>query len=260
MSRIAHCDEFVEAFEKGYDTIVGERGVRLSGGQRQRVAIARAILAEPADPDPRRSDVEPRQRERSADPGRPASRCAQGRTTFVIAHRLSTIRSADQILVLEARRNRRARHARRAAREGRPLPAALRQAVPFERDRFINPGEDFTPEPAAVTGPARTSQRRSRAVTRAEQAGRQDRLTWRGQRSSRSSCSLPAAERPRPRARRDGARLARRVPRARGPAHRRSHARHVRVASAGHADRHDRPPPQRLARSSITPSSGRSPR
>jgi subfamily B ATP-binding cassette protein MsbA len=47
VSRIAHCDEFIEGFEKGYDTIVGERGVRLSGGQRQRVAIARAILANP---------------------------------------------------------------------------------------------------------------------------------------------------------------------------------------------------------------------
>ena len=47
MSRIAHADEFIEAFEKNYDTVVGERGVKLSGGQRQRVAIARAILADP---------------------------------------------------------------------------------------------------------------------------------------------------------------------------------------------------------------------
>ena len=85
------------------------------GGQRQRVSIARAILAPPADPDPRRSDVEPRQRERADDPGRPQARCAAGRTTFVIAHRLSTIRSADQILVHGGRRDRRARHARRAA-------------------------------------------------------------------------------------------------------------------------------------------------
>src|SRR5262249_15602743 len=48
VSRIAHCDEFIQGFPQGYDTIVGERGVRLSGGQRQRVAIARAILADPS--------------------------------------------------------------------------------------------------------------------------------------------------------------------------------------------------------------------
>ena len=99
--RIAHCDEFISRFPNGYDTVVGERGIKLSGGQRQRVSIARAILAESAHPDPRRGDVEPRQRERADDPGRPAA-LRSGRTTFVIAHRLSTIRSADQILVLEA--------------------------------------------------------------------------------------------------------------------------------------------------------------
>jgi len=46
-ARVAHCDEFVQGFEDGYETIVGERGVKLSGGQRQRVAIARALLARP---------------------------------------------------------------------------------------------------------------------------------------------------------------------------------------------------------------------
>jgi subfamily B ATP-binding cassette protein MsbA len=156
VSRIAHCDEFVEAFEKGYDTIVGERGVRLSGGQRQRVAIARAILANPRvlilDEATSSLDSES---EALIQDGLKSLR--QGRTTFVIAHRLSTIQSADQILVLESGEIvERGTHDELLARGGRYRQLYDKQ-YRFERDRFINPGEDFTPEPAAVAPVARPS-------------------------------------------------------------------------------------------------------
>jgi subfamily B ATP-binding cassette protein MsbA len=156
VSHIAHCDEFVEAFEKGYDTIVGERGVRLSGGQRQRVAIARAILANPRililDEATSSLDSES---EALIQDGLNALR--QGRTTFVIAHRLSTIQSADQILVLEAGQIvERGTHEELLAAAGRYRTLYDKQ-YRFERNRFINPGEDFTPEQAAVTGPAPSS-------------------------------------------------------------------------------------------------------
>jgi ABC-type multidrug transport system fused ATPase/permease subunit len=148
VSRIAHCDEFVEAFEKGYDTIVGERGVRLSGGQRQRVAIARAILADPKililDEATSSLDSES---EAFIQDGLKALR--RGRTTFVIAHRLSTIQSADQILVLETGEIvERGTHNELIARGGRYRQLYDKQ-YRFERDQFINPGEDFTPEPVA---------------------------------------------------------------------------------------------------------------
>jgi subfamily B ATP-binding cassette protein MsbA len=101
--RIAHCAEFVERFPNGYDTVVGERGVKLSGGQRQRVAIARAILADPRVLvlDEATSSLDAESEALIQDGLRSLRR---GRTTFVIAHRLSTVRGADQILVLDAGR------------------------------------------------------------------------------------------------------------------------------------------------------------
>jgi len=152
VSRIAHCDEFIQGFEKGYDTIVGERGVRLSGGQRQRVAIARAILANPRililDEATSSLDSES---EALIQDGLKSLR--QGRTTFVIAHRLSTIRSSDQILVLEhGEIVERGTHEELLARNGRYRQLYDKQ-YRFERDQFINPGEDFTPEPEPVAMP-----------------------------------------------------------------------------------------------------------
>jgi subfamily B ATP-binding cassette protein MsbA len=154
VSRIAHCDEFIQAFERGYDTIVGERGVRLSGGQRQRVAIARAILADPRILilDEATSSLDSESEALIQDGLRSLRR---GRTTFVIAHRLSTIQSADQILVLEAGAIvERGTHEQLLALGGRYRQLYDKQ-YGFERDRFINPGEDFTPEPevAAVSPP-----------------------------------------------------------------------------------------------------------
>jgi ABC-type multidrug transport system fused ATPase/permease subunit len=145
-SRVAHCEEFINGFADGYDTIVGERGVKLSGGQRQRVAIARAILAEPKililDEATSSLDSES---EAMIQDGLQSLR--RGRTTFVIAHRLSTIRSADQILVLEGGEIvERGTHEELLAADGRYKQLYDKQ-YRFERNQFINPGEDFTPEP-----------------------------------------------------------------------------------------------------------------
>jgi len=153
VARIAHCDEFIQGFEQGYDTIVGERGVKLSGGQRQRVAIARAILADPRILilDEATSSLDSESEALIQDGLRSLRR---GRTTFVIAHRLSTIQSADQILVLEAGQIvERGTHHELLAAGGRYRQLYDKQ-YRFERDRFINPGEDFTPEPEREPMPA----------------------------------------------------------------------------------------------------------
>jgi subfamily B ATP-binding cassette protein MsbA len=144
--RIAHCDEFISRFPQGYETIVGERGIKLSGGQRQRVSIARAILANPRILilDEATSSLDSESEQMIQDGLR---NLRSGRTTFVIAHRLSTIRSADQILVLEAGEIvERGTHAELLAVNGRYRQLYDKQ-YKFETDRFINPGEDFTPEP-----------------------------------------------------------------------------------------------------------------
>ena len=156
VARIAHVEEFVLPLELKYDTIVGERGIKLSGGQRQRIAIARAILADPAililDEATSSLDSESEAKIQSG-----LRALLRGRTTFVIAHRLSTIRNADQILVLEGGEIvERGTHSELLAADGRYRQLYDRQ-YQLETDRFINPGEDFTPpeESVAVPGIAR---------------------------------------------------------------------------------------------------------
>ncbi len=146
--RIAHCKPFVEGFAEGYDTVVGERGVKLSGGQRQRIAIARAILADPGILilDEATSSLDSESEAMIQDG---LERLRRGRTTFVIAHRLSTIQGADQILVLEdGLIVERGTHTELLEADGRYRELYDKQ-YKLERNRFINPGEDFTPEPEA---------------------------------------------------------------------------------------------------------------
>ena len=146
VARIANADDFIRGFPQGYDTVVGERGIKLSGGQRQRIAIARAILADPRILilDEATSSLDS---ESEAMIQEGLRRLRQGRTSFVIAHRLSTIRSADQILVLERGEVvERGTHRELMALGGRYRELHDRQYA-LESDRFINPGEDFTPEP-----------------------------------------------------------------------------------------------------------------
>ncbi len=138
--RTARVDEFAERFPEGYETIVGERGVKLSGGQRQRLSIARALLAQPRililDEATSSLDSES---EAMIQAG--LNQLMVGRTTFVIAHRLSTIRRADQILVVEQGKIvERGNHAELFALGGRYYDLYTRQHG-LEENLFLAPGE-----------------------------------------------------------------------------------------------------------------------
>jgi subfamily B ATP-binding cassette protein MsbA len=141
--RIARVDEFAERFADGYNTIVGERGVKLSGGQKQRVSIARAILANPRILilDEATSSLDS---ESEALIQQGLAFLMQGRTTFVIAHRLSTIRRADQILVIESGRIlERGTHSELYEAHGRYRDLYDRQHG-LEANLFLAPGEGDT--------------------------------------------------------------------------------------------------------------------
>jgi ATP-binding cassette subfamily B protein/subfamily B ATP-binding cassette protein MsbA len=126
-ARRANAHEFIEHLPDGYETFVGERGVKLSGGQQQRLAIARAILADPQililDEATSNLDTESEQLIQAS-----MATLLAGRTTFVIAHRLSTVRQADLILLLEdGRIVERGTHEALMAKQGIYYEMVLRQ-------------------------------------------------------------------------------------------------------------------------------------
>jgi len=148
-ARIAHVDEFAERFDDGYETIVGERGVKLSGGQKQRVAIARAIVANPRILilDEATSSLDSESEALIQDG---LNALMKGRTTFVIAHRLSTIRNADQIVVIEdGRVLERGTHDELMGLGG-GYRALYGMLYGIALNRFVNPGEEL--RDLAVTG------------------------------------------------------------------------------------------------------------
>ena len=138
--RIARVDEFAETFDKKYDTVVGERGVKLSGGQKQRVSIARAILADPRILilDEATSSLDSESEALIQEGLRYLMR---GRTTFVIAHRLSTIRRAEQILVVQdGKILERGTHESLYAAQDRYFELYTKQHA-VETNLFLAPGE-----------------------------------------------------------------------------------------------------------------------
>lgn len=141
----ANAAEFIERLDRGYGTLIGERGVRLSGGQKQRIAIARALLADPAililDEATSNLDAESEAYIQAS-----LKRLTRGRTTFVIAHRLSTVRDADRIVVIDdGRIAEMGTHEELLAAEGRYASFLARQLEP-------GPGGTAGPRSPAAAG------------------------------------------------------------------------------------------------------------
>jgi ABC-type multidrug transport system fused ATPase/permease subunit len=171
--RIARVDEFADAFREGYNTIVGERGVKLSGGQKQRVSIARAILADPRILilDEATSSLDSESEALIQEGLRYLMR---GRTTFVIAHRLSTIRRADQILVVEGGRIiERGAHRTLYAANGRYYDLYTKQHG-LEANLFLAPGEGDIDSEATLADGQSNGRANGQANGRLENGSSQD--------------------------------------------------------------------------------------
>ena len=151
--RLAGVNEFVDQLERGYETLIGERGVKLSGGQRQRLSIARALLANPKILilDEATSSLDS---ESEAYIQQGLAYLMQGRTTFVIAHRLSTIQRADEILVVQdGRIIERGTHESLLSAKGRYCELCMKQQG-MERNLLIPSEPDEGPsQPAIIDRP-----------------------------------------------------------------------------------------------------------
>ena len=176
----AYADEFIMQLPHGYDTVIGESGLRLSGGQRQRLAIARALLKNAPililDEATSQLDSQSESLVQKA-----LYNLMQGRTTLVIAHRLSTVTRADRIVVMDGGPHRRGGLAPRAPRPRRLLQAALRPAVPGVSGAFapvlswlaagLHPRAARHGPPAATTATGGCGPRRRRASTSSSPSG-----------------------------------------------------------------------------------------
>jgi ATP-binding cassette subfamily B protein len=136
-ARLAKIDQFIRSLPDGYETRVGERGLKLSGGEKQRVAIARTILKRPAilifDEATSALDTHTEKAIQAS-----LAEVSADRTTLVIAHRLSTVVDADEILVLDQGRVvERGRHAMLLAQNGRYAAMWRRQQEAAERERLV---------------------------------------------------------------------------------------------------------------------------